>query len=82
MSNFQPLKGFLADYMLDPAGIPFRRFGVYAGFNQPVGKEAVLFVDLLGDFPAHISQVQEIVAVHRQKAPVPQGRHRMAHAGL
>ena len=50
--------------MLNPASIPFRRFGVYAGFNQPVGKEALLFVDLLGDFPAHISQVQEVISIH------------------
>ena len=27
---------------------------VYAGFNQPVGKEAVLFVDLLGHFQTRI----------------------------
>ena len=76
------LEGLLADDMLHPAGVPFRRFRVYAGLDQPVGKEAVLFVDLLRHFPAHIGQMQEIVAVHRQEAPVPQGRHRMAHAGL
>ena len=44
--------------------------------------ETVLFVDLLRHFPAHIGQVQEIVAVHCQESPVPKGRHRMAHAGL
>ena len=45
-------------------------------------KKPVLFVDLLRHFLAHVGQVQEIVAVHCQEAPVPQGRHRMAHAGL
>jgi hypothetical protein len=30
----QTLEGLLADDMLHPAGIPFRRFRVYAGFNQ------------------------------------------------
>ena len=39
------LEGFLADDMLHPAGVPFRCFRVYAGFNQSVSKEAVLFVD-------------------------------------
>src|SRR5699024_10718634 len=76
------LEGLLADDMLHPAGVPFRRFRVYAGLDQPVGKEAVLFVDLLRHFPTHIGQMQEIVAVHCQEAPFPQGRHRMADAGL
>ena len=64
MSNFQPLKGFLADYMFDPAGIPFRRFGVYAGLDQPVGKEAMLFVGGLGNLTAEISQVQEVIYIN------------------
>ena len=51
--------------MLHPAGIPFRRFRVYASFNQSVSKEAVLFVDPLRHFLPHIGQVQKIVAVHR-----------------
>ena len=29
----QTLEGFLADDMLHPAGIPFRRFRVYAGLD-------------------------------------------------
>ena len=64
MSNFQSLKGFLADYMFDPAGIPFRRFGVYAGLDQPVGKEAMLFVGGLGNLTAEISQVQEVIYIN------------------
>ena len=71
------LKGFLTDDVLNPAGVPFRRFRVYAGLDQPVGKEAVLFVDLLRHFPAHIGQMQEIVAVHRQETPVPQDAYCM-----
>ena len=68
--------------MLHPAGVLFRRYRVYAGLDQPVGKEAVLFVDLLRHFTAHIGQVKEIILVHCEKSTVPQGRHRMAHAGL
>ena len=63
-------------------GVLFRRYRVYAGLDQPVGKEEVLFKDLLRHFPARIGQMQEIVAVHCQEAPFTQGRHRMAHAGL
>ena len=73
----QTLEGFLADDMLHPAGVLFRRYRVYAGLDQPVGKEAVLFVDLLRHFPAHIGQMQEIVAVHRQETPVPQDAYCM-----
>lgn len=54
-------------------GVLFRRYRVYAGLDQPVGKEAVLFLDLLRHFPAHIGQMQEIVAVHRQEPPRPAG---------
>lgn len=61
----QTLEGLLTDNMLHPAGIPFRRFRVYASFNQSVSKEAVLFVDPLRHFLPHIGQVQKIVAVHR-----------------
>ena len=68
--------------MLNPAGVPLGSNGVYPSICQHFCKEAVLFVDLLGDFPAHIGQVQKIVAVHRQETPVLQGCHRMAHAGL
>ena len=57
------LEGLLADDMLHPAGIPFRRFWVYAGLDQPVGKEAVLFVDLLRHFPAHIGQANEAALI-------------------
>ena len=65
------LKRFLADNVLHPAGVPFRYFRVYTDLNQSVGKEAMLFVDLFCYFSAYIGQVQEIIAVHRQKAPVP-----------
>ena len=50
----QTLERFLADDMLHPASVLFRRYRVYAGLDQPVGKEAVLFVDLLRHFPAHM----------------------------
>ena len=68
--------------MLNPASIPFRRFGVYAGFNQPVGKEAMLFVGGLGNLTAKVGQVQEVILVHEQKAALSQRSHRMTHAGL
>ena len=78
----QTLEGLLADDMLHPAGVLFRRYRVYAGLDQPVGKEAVLFVDLLRHFPAHIGQMEKVIFVHHKKAAVPQGSHCMAHAGL
>ena len=46
------------------------------------GKEAVLLIGLLCHFPAHIGEMQGIVLVHREKASVPQGRHRIANTGL
>ena len=49
------LEGLLSDDVLHSAGVPLRRFRVYAGFNQPVGEKAVLFVDLLRHFPPHIA---------------------------
>ena len=41
------LEGLLADDMLHPAGVLFRRYRVYSSLDQPVGKETVLFVDPL-----------------------------------
>ena len=80
--SFQPLETFITDDVLHPAGFPFCGLGVYTDGNQAFCEKAVLFVDLLRHLTTHIGQVQEIVAVHRQKAPVPQGRHRIADAGL
>ena len=57
VSIFQMLKGLLTDDVLHPAGVPFRCFRVYSGLNQPIGKEAALFVDLLRHFPAHICRI-------------------------
>ena len=54
----------------------------HAVATLPVGKEAVLFVDLLRHFPAHIGQMEKVIFVHHKKAAVPQGSHCMAHAGL
>ena len=55
--------------MLNPAGICLCGFRIHAGGNQTLGKETVLFVDLFRHFPAHIGQVQEIVAVLVRKPP-------------
>ena len=77
VSIFRMLEGLLADDMLHPAGVLFRRYRVYSSLDQPVGKETVLFVDMLRHFPAHIGQMQEIVAVHRQEPPVPQDAYCM-----
>ena len=41
--------------------------------NQPVGKKAVLFIDLLRHFQVNICQMQEIVAVHCQEVPLSAG---------
>ncbi len=63
-------------------GVLFRRYRVYAGLDQPVSKEEVLFEDLLRHFPANIGQMEKMIFVHCEKAAVPQGSHCMAHAGL
>lgn len=78
--NFWKLSSLMT--WLNPAGICLCGFRIHAGGNQTLGKETVLFVNLFRHFPANVGQVQEIVAVHRQKTSIPQGRHRMAHAGL
>ena len=66
----------------DPAGVGLRSFGVNACGNKLLSEKAMALVDFFGNCPAYIGQVQEIVAVHREKAAVSQGSHCMAHAGF
>src|SRR5699024_9366383 len=80
--SFQPLETLITDDVLDPAGVPFSCCRVHASGNQPVGKETMLFIDLLRHFSPYIGEMQKIALVHRKKASVPQGRHRIADAGL
>ena len=68
--------------MLHPAGISLRSFGINTRTNKLLGKETVTFVDFFGNLAAHIGQMEKVIFVHREKAAVPQGSHRMAHAGL
>ena len=68
--------------MLHAAGILLGSLWLYTCLHQQTGEKAVLLISSFGNLSAHIGQVQEIVAVHRQKTSIPQGRHRMAHAGL
>ena len=53
--------------MLHPAGVLFRRYRVYSSLDQPVGKETVLFVDMLrltmdSDYFLHLTDVGREVA--------------------
>ena len=64
------------------AGIGLRSFRVNARCDKLLSEKAMALVDFFGNCPAYIGQVQEIVAVHREKATVPQGCYCMAHTGL
>ena len=79
---FQPVKTLIADDVFNTAGIGLRSFGVNACGDKLLGKEAVTLVDFFGNFPANIGQMEKMIFVHCEKAAVPQGSHRMAHAGL
>lgn len=68
--------------MLHPAGVGLRCFRVNTCANKLLGKEAVTFVNFLGDLAAHLGQMKKVIFVHTEKATIPQNRHCMAHAGL
>ena len=75
-------KAVLTDSVFNPTGIGLRSFGVNACGDKLLGKEAVTLVDFFGNFPANIGQMEKVIFVHHKKTTVPQGSHRMAHAGL
>ena len=81
-SCFQSLKGFLADYMLNPAGIPLGSNRIDASCHKHLCKKAMLFVGILGNLTAEIRQVQEVISIHEQETALFQCSHRMAHTGF
>ena len=79
---FQPVKTLIADDVFNPAGVGLRSFWINACRDKLLSKEAVALVDFFSNLAAHIGQIEKVILVHRKKATVPQGCHRMAHAGL
>ena len=65
------LEGFLTDHMLHTAGILLSGLGVHASVSEHLRKETVFLIGLLRHFPSYVGQVEEIVTVHRQEAPIP-----------
>ena len=57
------METFIADDVLNAAGIPLGCLGVHASRDQALGEKAVLFVDLLRYFPANVGQMQETVVL-------------------
>ena len=51
VSIFQMLEGLLADDMLHPAGVLFRRFTVNTGSDELLCKELMAFIDFFSPFP-------------------------------
>ena len=78
----QPQKALVANDVFNPAGVGLRSFRVNARCDKLLSEKAMALVDFFGNCPAYIGQVQELVAVHREKAAVSQGSHCMAHAGF
>ena len=39
-------------------------------------------IDFFSNLPAYIGQMEKVILIHCEKTTVPQGSHRMAHAGL
>ena len=78
----QPQKALVANDVFNLAGIGLRSFRVNARCDKLLSEKAMALVDFFGNCPVYIGQVQEIVAVHREKATVPQGCYCMAHTGL
>ena len=78
----QPQKALVANDVFNPAGVGLRSFRFNARCDKLLSEKAMALVDFFGNCPAYIGQVQEIVAVHREKAAVSQGSHCMTHAGF
>lgn len=76
------LEGLLTDHMLHPTGVLLGGLGIHASVSEHLRKETVFLIGLLRHLSAYIGQVEEIVTVHRQEAPVPQGPYSTAHAWL
>ena len=50
--------------MLNPAGIPLGDNKIDASCHKHLCKKAMLFVGILGNLTAEISQVQEVISIH------------------
>ena len=68
--------------MFTPADIGLRSLGGNACYDKLLSKEAMALIDFFGNLAAYIGQMEKVIFVHREKTAVPQGSHRMAHAGL
>lgn len=80
--SFDCLKAFLADIVLDAAGI----LGGYGLVNsqryQPGGEQLVALIDHLGDFPARFRQIDKTFLGHGDMAGLAQMLHGYADAGF
>ena len=75
-------EALIADDVFNPAGVGLRSFGVNACGDKLLGKKAMALVDFFSNLAAHIGQMEKVIFVHCEKAAVPQGSYRMAHAWL
>ena len=71
------LEGLLADDMLHPAGVLFRRLTVNTGSDKLLCKELMAFIDFFRHFLAYVGQVEKSILVHPQKTTVPQDAYCM-----
>ena len=71
------LEGLLADDMLHPASVLFRRFTVNTGSDELLCKESMAFIDFFRHFLAYVGQGEKSILVHRQKTTVPQDAYCM-----
>ena len=76
------LKTFIADHVLNTAGILRRCFGVDPKGNQPVGKQGVTFINPLGNGPSLFRQENQAVAVYLDTIVLPEVFHCDADTGL
>ena len=65
--------------MLNPAGIPFGSNRIDTSCHKYLCKKEMLFVGILGNLTAEISQVQEVISIHEypEKSMPPRWRHRL-----
>lgn len=71
------LEGLLADDMLHPASVLFRRFTVNTGSDELLCKELMAFIDFFRHFLTYVGQGEKSILVHCQKTTVPQDAYYM-----
>ena len=79
---FDHVKGFLADIMLDLAGVIGRRFAVHTQAHQKLGENIMALEYFLGDEDPRGCQKQVALIIDRHVARVTQYADRSADAGL